>query len=345
MDTIKLFNTPTVEGYKIESYLGLVTANQVAGTGFMTDFVASFSDFFGGNSGAYREEMNNLFENVKENLQAQAAELGGNAIIGVKVDYDSISAKNMSMLMVSMQGTVVKLKTTDEGQEISEAPKGFIAGDILTLEYNKRLYSRILRNGSNLNEDAWKYITSHNMPELAEPLYFAYLRAKKDPVPLGSVLILNNFPKYVYKLSYSEAVNLLYGKEDCLVDLIIDLHLFSAKHILEYLKQGQLNLVFQLLKSDKRSYSKTDLEEMKELAQNLQNLPDKGKLEEIKGGVFSSGGIKFVCECGCKNDKDTEYCSSCGKNIKGITKTQNYSIKAFIEKIEILEKLLNNSAS
>ena len=44
-----LLTTPLVEGMPIEKYYGLVSTNQVAGTGFLTDFTASLSDFFGGN--------------------------------------------------------------------------------------------------------------------------------------------------------------------------------------------------------------------------------------------------------------------------------------------------------
>lgn len=341
MDTIRLFNTPTVEGYKIEAYMGLVTANQVAGTGFMTDFVASFSDIFGGNSGAYREEMNRLYDDVKENIQEQAAALGGNAIIGVRVDFDNISAKNMSMFMVSMQGTVVKIQPIKEELEQEKESPNLITDEQLTLEYNKCVFMRQLVQGDSLSEEGWKYILSHNMPELAELLYEAYINATKELETPSIVRVINGFPKYLSKLTYLQAVELIYSKEDsCMVGLVVSSHLFSAKHILNFFQQGNNDLAFKLLKSDKRSYSKTDLEEMKELAHYLRNLPDTGKIEEVKGGIFSSSGLKFVCECGCKNDKDKEYCESCGRNIKGLTMSQNDQIKKLEEKVDILERLL-----
>lgn len=341
MDTIKLFTTDRVEGHKIESYLGMITAHQVAGTGFFTDLTASFSDWFGGKSGAYREEMNRLFEDVKDNLQDQATALGGNAIIGVKVDFDNISAKNMSMFMVSMQGTAVKLKQIDSELKQEELQKDFVTNDLLALEFNKNLFKRKLENGESLKEDDWRFILSHNMPELAGQLYDAYIHASGHSLATGSELTVNGFPKYLSRLTYSQAVELLYNKEDCLVSQIKGLHLFSARHILKYAKHDNLDLVFQILDADKLSYSKTDLEEMKELARYLQNLPDKGKMEEVKAGILSSGGMKFVCECGNKNNKDTEYCGVCGRNIKGITKRQNNMIKDFVEKVNILEKLLD----
>ena len=117
MNDILLLTTNVVDGIPVERYYGLVMANQVAGTGFFTDMMASFSDLFGGNSGAYRGSMNNLCKDVMERLKQKAEEMGANAIIGVSIDYDSISAKSMSMFMISIQGTAVKLSIPDEQKE------------------------------------------------------------------------------------------------------------------------------------------------------------------------------------------------------------------------------------
>lgn len=126
MKNIQLFTTPLIDGMPIEKYYGIVTANQVAGTGFFTDLTASFSDLFGGNSGAYRESMNELCSDVTESLKVKAAELGANAIIGVSIDYDSISAKNMSMFMVSIQGTAVRIADNDSDSLETKEKRDFM---------------------------------------------------------------------------------------------------------------------------------------------------------------------------------------------------------------------------
>ena len=40
MNNVLLLTTPLVEGMPIERYFGIVTANQVAGTGFLNDLTA-----------------------------------------------------------------------------------------------------------------------------------------------------------------------------------------------------------------------------------------------------------------------------------------------------------------
>ena len=83
MNDILLLTTPSVEGIPVEKYFGIITANQVAGTGFFTDLTASFSDLFGGKSGAYRESMNGLCIDVIERLKSKALEMGANAVVVV----------------------------------------------------------------------------------------------------------------------------------------------------------------------------------------------------------------------------------------------------------------------
>ena len=83
-----------------------------------------------------------------------------------------------------------------------------------------------------------------------------------------------------------------------------------------------------------------DLEDMKELARYLQDLPHTGRLDEVKGGLFSSGGIKFICQCGAKNDKEQKFCSVCSKDITGLTEAQRNSVDTYIEKVSILEEIL-----
>lgn len=109
MSDIIITTTNSVKGYKIEKYLGVVNANFVAGTDFVVDFLAKFSDFFGGNSIVYKSEMDELYDKAKRSIEAEVLKLGGNAVLGYSVDFDEISGKGKSMFMISASGTAVKL--------------------------------------------------------------------------------------------------------------------------------------------------------------------------------------------------------------------------------------------
>ena len=353
MNNVLLLTTPLVEGMPIERYFGIVTANQVAGTGFLTDLTASFSDLFGGNSGAYRESMNELCKDVTERLKAKASDMGANAVVGVSIDYDSISAKSMSMFMVSIQGTAVKL--TKPNEETHIIAENEITREILNAEYNKKKIIRKLNNRIPLDEDEWLFVQKNNVPALIEPLYEYYVRCRNaksiEQQAVGNVYVepqkpawatsgITNYKQYLYSLEYKDAINYVYRNVESFIDIIQKNKLFNASKILEIAKEGNLDTAISLLFVEKSSYNDVDLSEMKLLCDYLNNLPEVGTKEEVKGGLFSSGGLKYVCSCGCKNDPKNEYCSECGKNIYGITKKQKKDIDLYNELVDTLSDLI-----
>ncbi len=98
--------TPSVQGKRIVAYRGIVFGEVVAGVDFVRDFAAGLTNFFGGRSGSYEEELVNARETALRELEARAAERGANAVVGVDVDYEVLGANN-GMLMVSASGTAV----------------------------------------------------------------------------------------------------------------------------------------------------------------------------------------------------------------------------------------------
>lgn len=353
MNNVQLFTTPIIDGMPIEKYYGLVTANQVAGTGFFTDLTASFSDLFGGNSGAYRESMNGLCRDVTERLKEKAAELGANAIIGVSIDYDSISAKSMSMFMVSIQGTAVRI--ADNDSDSHETKENEISWEELNLAYHKRMISRKLESNEPISDEEWDFVLKNDVETLTPSLYEYYQKCNAaqmlESSISGSMYVepqrphwatsgLSNFKKYLSKLEYNDAIKYVYENVSDFKEIITTNKLFNASNILNIAKEGKLEDAISLLNVEKSSYNVQDLAEMQELAKYFANLPDVGKKEEVKGGLFSSGGMKFICSCGTKNEISSEYCSGCGKNIKGITRDEQRAINNYVELVETLTEIL-----
>lgn len=99
--------THTIEGLPIQEYLGIVTGEVIVGANIMRDMFASIRDIVGGRSGSYERILSDARQQAIEELQAACAERGGNAVVGIDLDYEVIGA-NGSMLMVSASGTAVK---------------------------------------------------------------------------------------------------------------------------------------------------------------------------------------------------------------------------------------------
>lgn len=100
--------TESIEGRKVTTYLGVVSGEAILGANVFKDVFAGIRDIVGGRSGAYEEELRRAKEIALEDLEAAAAALGANAVIGVDLDYESVGQSG-GMLMVSANGTAVKL--------------------------------------------------------------------------------------------------------------------------------------------------------------------------------------------------------------------------------------------
>jgi uncharacterized protein YbjQ (UPF0145 family) len=107
--------TPILDGYEIEEYLGVQSAEVVAGTSFIKDFVASWSDFLGTYDKGYTNTLSRSKDTAFEILKYKAAILGGNAVIGIDIDYIEIN----SMLGVVVSGTVAKVKKINRVDTLS----------------------------------------------------------------------------------------------------------------------------------------------------------------------------------------------------------------------------------
>ena len=100
--------TPTIEGRPIQEYLGIVTGEVIVGANIFRDLFANIRDIVGGRSGSYERILADARNQAIEELQAEAATRGGNAVVGIDLDYEVIGDTG-SMLMFSASGTAVKV--------------------------------------------------------------------------------------------------------------------------------------------------------------------------------------------------------------------------------------------
>lgn len=101
--------THTIEGQPIQDYLGIVTGEVIVGANLFRDVLANVRDILGGRSGSYERILSDARQQAIEELQAACGQRGGNAVVGVDLDYEVVGSKG-SMLMVSVSGTAVRLR-------------------------------------------------------------------------------------------------------------------------------------------------------------------------------------------------------------------------------------------
>lgn len=105
-----IVTTPTIEGHPIREYVGLVSGDAILGANIFKDIFAGIRDIVGGRSAAYERELREAKTLALEEMVSQAKDLGATAVVGVDLDYETISSgAGTGMLMVSCSGTAVIL--------------------------------------------------------------------------------------------------------------------------------------------------------------------------------------------------------------------------------------------
>ena len=341
MEKIIITTTNSIEGATVEKYLGVVTSNLVIGTNFFSDFIADFSDLFGGMSGTYRKQMDTLYKRANDDIVKKATERGANCILGFKIDFDEISGKGKSMFMVSVSGTAVRLK--QDGNEKQSKDRQRISDEAVEIELFKRRWKN--RDEKELpTDEEWDFILKYNLTELAPDLYKYYNKALWASENIECQRTVDNFRQMIAEMDYEQACDVLYenypARKDIATPLIKRNKLFNPEKVYTLIK-ADIFPAIDLLAAEKEEYTEDDIQTMGKIVSLFDVLPDKGSIKEVKSLMTAKIQEMYICPNGHKNDKDRQFCTQCGANIKGLDKAQAKTIESFKTKVEILNKLIS----
>ena len=101
-----IITTPNIEGKRIIEYKGVVFGEVISGMDFVKDFAAGLTNFFGGRSGSYEQELIQARYSAMQEMEKHAAAMGANAVVGVDIDYE-VLGQGGNMIMVTASGTAV----------------------------------------------------------------------------------------------------------------------------------------------------------------------------------------------------------------------------------------------
>lgn len=343
--------TNKVDNGKVTQYCGVVSAHIVAGTGFFSDLAAGLSDFFGGRSGSYQRQLESLYDDALEELSNKAKFLGANGILGLTIDMDNISGKGMSMFMITAVGTAAKIEFDDKKQ-IDLNNQGTVSSELLLTAIEKREILQILDDSKTpLPSKKWETILKYPDNEYVVPVlrrYFEIDMMGAQGFENEYNGFVNNIDAFIQIADRKTVIQVVYAKmkgsdsDLRTARMLIRKHqLFDAKFMIDLLKTEEPSRTISILEVEQPSYSESDLKNMEALIEALDNLPDQGKIEMVKGGVFSKDKDKFICACGHKNNPEEEYCSECGRNIKGLRESEVDKINAFKNRVSVLKELLS----
>ncbi|MGL4450066.1 MAG: YbjQ family protein [Sarcina sp.] len=339
--------TNTIEGYHIEKYHGYISSNLVIGADFFSDMFASFTDFFGGVSGRYTDEIDQLKEFARVSIQSKAKSLGMNAIVGFKVDLDPIFGSGYSMFMISATGTAVRIRKIGEENAMQK-----IEDEIRETLGEVHAYSKVIdRNTFNIltssPQEIEGYIGSGNNVglEIVKNIEVGILTNKNTVGIDKNFLRFNIINEYLSRCDDYEMVQKYVSTDitDVKAYIIKKFDLISYSKILDEFKKGDINkemMLLYCLEANPRFVSKDDYKGLCELLNYLNSRYDNNV--EIKKSGLVKSKVTWVCKkCNAKVDQEREVCHICDTNRYGIAvRFKNYSGKEiYVNFSNILAKL------
>ncbi|MDP4264471.1 MAG: YbjQ family protein [Bacteroidota bacterium] len=358
---VLVITTSPVDGLKIKQYLRPISAHIVAGTNLFSDFLASFSDVFGGRSQTYQKQLISLYNEAIERIKFSAYEIGANCIIGLRIDMDEISGKGKSMFMLTAIGTAVILEKEISAKHLDQTPEKFenVGLDrIDTLRKKKVIIKKAEAESLTLDDETWDFITSNQVDEI-----FPYILKKYSETlpneqlsPAATKTFHKQLSNFIDGLPENKKKELLYTyianetNEQLalkLCNIVNELNLLDLAKSFELLQKNEFNIQKRGLWTmtyDKPYYSKQDMSDFENIRKFIQTaFVERGTRATKKQLLSSKEKEVWTCECGKANNEIGAYCSSCNKDIYGFktTETKPSVVDNYIQqKIELISELI-----
>lgn len=343
---IIITTTNSIEGMEIEKYYDLISTNVVLGTNIFSDIGASFSDFFGGTSEIYQNKLERIYKIALDKLKQKAKALNANGIVGVNIDFDEVSGGGKSMFMISAIGMAVKLKSIEKLNQIEEGQKTtFTAEEVESVMVKLKIISKV-KTKNSLTDNDWEFLLENSVKEIIPPLLEEYLLAFKDSTNIITDYqkrLRKFFPLLLKQMDESIVSKILYENIQAnpiiIITLIKEAESFDPELTLGLIESGKGHIGIHTLDTHKRYYTDENLNTMNSILEQLNKIPNTGKIEIVKGILGSKE--KYICERNHSNPIEEEFCGHCGKSIKGLSKNEVYLINEFKLRVEGLKLLLN----
>ena len=347
---ILVSTTSTIEGIKVIKHLKPVYANVVVGTNIFSDFFASFTDILGGYSNTYQGKLNKIYEDSVKKIQQSCYDIGGNCVLGLKIDIDEISGKGQSMFMISAVGTAVFAEIEPlNTNALKNFNKKVSIKQVNDLRYKNKVLKSVEDGNIDFNEETWEFITVNQMSEILLPILNYFSFDSKNYIDKLKIYIQNlpNDNKIEQLYSFLENTN---DRNSALsVSLIMrEFFLFDSEKTIELINSNEVQrkkIGLKIATFDKSHYDSNDIQGLIKLSKVIDtSFKELGEKTTKKKMLSSKEQEVWICKCDTTNVlKDTQnYCSSCQKDIYGFNLTELKPFEVVIsleDKISLIKEL------
>lgn len=345
---ILVTTTSTLQGYEINKYYGYISSNFVTGADFLMDFFAGFTDFFGGVSGAYTEEVDAIKTMAVDSLELKAQKLGMNGIVGLKIDIDPIfGGASRSMFMVSASGTAVLIEGLCEKLSEEEKRKREMLSKIRGLGSIQEIINtpnkldtctaqelEVYLNGLTDDES---YIVIDMVLEYCKNITIQSMKNKLQTRKKTS--IISEYLQHISRDKYIDKLNGNLSKEKIRAMQLLDIIDYS--NILDQFKNSKSqdydNEIISVLSVTPQFIEKEDCNALGELIKELKIRYNKD-VETKKVGMISKKDMWLCKKCKSPIEMTDNMCTLCRLDKYGLPSSLKFESK--VNYLESIYKIL-----
>ena len=347
MNEFIITTTNNIEFGKVIRYIDIVSTNIVIGANVFSDIAAAFTDIFGGTSNSYQNKLEFITNMSKIKLQNKAYNLGANAILGYKIDIDEVSGTGKSMFMISAIGTAVYVEYNKDAHQ--DKPQGKLYNEELLKAKDQELTVQNAINGYMVPPEK-RSMFDYN-PIIDEAFIKKLIEHAIEQIDSNDAdyQSYNNWIyNYLRNINTELPITILYNmyfddryENKKVTEVISASVLMSPKHALELFDKGiDVNEIIKLISADKEYYTMEDVQILEEIISKLNEIKPQCEYTTHKS-IFGKESKKWTCICGKENDEEITNCTSCDRDICGLTTRSKKNIASLTQKIELIKKLLN----
>lgn len=321
--------TSGIEGYRVIRHLGPVSVHMVAGTNLVSDFFASMTDVFGGSSGSYGRQLSTLYTRATKLLEEEARRRGANAVIGLSIDFDELSAQGKSMFMLNALGTAVRVVQAD--RETGVAVEG-LDEETVSRAIRRRAVIRDLAKGDiTLSDELWDFAATERIEEFTG--YVIGLVSRIDTFSSARNAEIDRARQFFAALGPDRSARRVFPyliprdhhKNPAAVgtaaaDLIRRLALMDYRLLLELLDESDTETArraLQVATAPRQVYTAADVELIREVRERVRTrFVPRWEPRTVKG-LFGKEHSAWSCPCGGTPGADDTYCPKCERDTFG----------------------------
>jgi len=106
--------TNSIEGSAILEYKGIVVGQEFMGANLFRDIFSGLTNIVGGRSRSMEAEFNKAKNLLLEELARDTVKLGGNAIVGLRIEFENVGKPSGHAFMLLGTGTAVVLEKKNQ---------------------------------------------------------------------------------------------------------------------------------------------------------------------------------------------------------------------------------------